>query len=202
MVNKTARKKKRVSKHVLKANQISKKAVDPSNDVEAFPRNDDSEEKLLSKSTMSSKKSKTKDPNDAASYLSAWKHRESGANWKFNKNTQSWFIRHMYEADKVSKSTFGLLLEYVNGLHANSKGRILQVAEQRALRYKRFEKALEKKSEEVVGDSTAEGTLQSENTAESPSGSSDIENARWMQLDEHSKRKEYKRARKILEILK
>ena len=191
-----------MSKHVLKANQISKKVADPSNEVEVISQNNDSEEKNPSKSRIASRKCKMKDPDEAASYISAWKYRESGTIWKFNKNTQSWLIRHMYEADKVSKSTFGLLLEYLNGLNLNLKSRIQQVAEQRALRYKRFEKSLEKKSEEVVVDSTAEDILQPEASVKSPSESSNIENARWMQLDEHSKRKEYKRARKILEILK
>jgi hypothetical protein len=202
MVQKTARKKKRISKHVLKSvQQKSKNAADLSKGVEVITRNLDLGENVASSKKSKTLTRKTKDPNEAASYLSNWKHRESGAIWKFNKNTQSWLIRHMYEAEKVSKSTFELLLDYLNGLNISLKNRILQVAEKRALRYKRFEKSLEEKREEVNVDSKVDN-VQPEPTVSLPSESSDLDNMRWMQLDDHAKRKEYKRARKILEVLK
>ena len=199
------RKKKRVSKHVLKA-QEEREVVTPSKVEVDQPLSPPMQQKEPTMKPKKSKKSKTKDPIEAASYLSAWKHRDAGGAWKFNKNTQSWLIRHMYEADKVHKATFVIMLEYLTGLTGTLKARVVDVAEKRALRYKTFEKEFaEKKAEPSGGESGEEGkgveTAETAIAKEPLEGLGEDDESRWKRLNEHDKRKEYKRARKILETL-
>jgi hypothetical protein len=199
-----SRKKSRISKHVLKSNE--ERGATPDKDS-ALPTPPHEQKKKGATPKKKSKKSKTKDPVETASYLSAWKHREAGGAWKFNKNTQSWLIRHMYETDKVAKATFEVMLEYLAGLPSNQKGRVIEVAEQRAVRYKDFEKTLNEKKDEAV--KVAPETPKEEEKVDgdkSPAKSSELDGGeddetRWKKLDEHEKRKEYKRARKILDSL-
>ena len=136
-----------------------------------------------------------KDPAEAAAYLTSWQehrqHRSNGdgsgveksTNWKFNKNTQSWLIRHMYEADKVSKGNFALLLEYLKSGDGKTVQRCREEATRRALRYQQFQK-----ESDVTKNSASEAAVMEDDE-------------RWNKLDEHGKRKEYKRARKVLDIL-
>mmetsp|Transcript_4861 Transcript_4861/g.8423 ORF Transcript_4861/g.8423 Transcript_4861/m.8423 type:complete len:244 (-) Transcript_4861:99-830(-) len=123
-----------------------------------------------------------KDPKEAAAYVAAWKERDSGDGaWKFNKNTQSWLIRHMYDKDKVTKGTFADLIEYLKGLNKGiTRMRMGEDARRRAMRYKEFEKS---------GDAA--------NTRPD-----DEDHREWAALDDGSKRKEYKRARQIIDMLK
>jgi hypothetical protein len=199
------------------------------------------------------KNSHVKDPEEAATYLNSWKtnkmddgnsnnpnkkknKKKDGATtssnsssslWKFNKNTQSWLIRHMYECEKVSKSTFSLLLEYLEGLEGEiTKGRIRTEATRRALRYKEYcshnsnsitteqhqddeqnngtiitsfvEKVEKKKSNSTV-DSNNQNQ---EKRSEQDQRDIEEEENRWIQLSDNDKRKEYKRARKILDLVK
>jgi len=168
-----------------------------------------------SSSTKKSRGNKhVKDVKEAAGYLSNWKgFREQ---WKFNKNTQSWLIRHMYEPDKVAKSTFAILLEYLQGLQGSgAKDRIVQEANRRALRYKKYEKEEsndndkdesvdmnDADSKEVkFAEDTKEGAAESTKKSAQEIEAATEEEKRWQQLDDHEKRKEYKRARKVLETL-
>ena len=129
---------------------------------------------------------------EAASYLSTWKnHRDA---WKFNKNTQSWLIRHMYESDKVSKTTFAVLLDYLRSSAATTRQRIVTDAKRRALRYKEYEKT----KQESNGD---DDKPTDSNDKEPPAAEQDDETV-WNKLNDHDKRKVYKRTRKILETLK
>ena len=193
--------RRRTSKHILK------------------PKEKDAEEgKLTSTSSKQERNAKNpkavKDPGDVNGYLISWKKQQSGedVSWKFNKNTQSWLIRHMYESDKVPKAAFAVLLDYLNGLKSGeTKRRMLVDATRRALRYKDHEKS----SENTVEDASAEGeiadvkkpwgsvgTAATSKRADMSKGELDVQNedtARWLKLNEHDKRKEYKRARKILE---
>lgn len=188
------KKKKRVSKHVLKSR---KEADEKSSPQESLP--------------LSSKKNSTtstpadaptvKDPSEASNYLKAWETKEG---WKFNKNTQSWLLRHMYEADKVSKNTFNTLLDYLKGLQGkNARKRVLEEATARAQRYRDYEKNKEttdtpanseKKVDEQAIDETSKKT-----SGNSDNGQFGLEY--WKGLDDHDKRKEYKRARRVLETL-
>jgi hypothetical protein len=109
----------------------------------------------------------------------------------------------MYEADKVSKPVFVILMEYLEGM--KHKERVIEDAERRALRYKDFEKTLDEKKDagkekEVEKEAKKEEEPKDADTPKKEDGGEDDE-TRWLRLDEHDKRKEYKRARKILETL-
>mmetsp|Transcript_1833 Transcript_1833/g.2850 ORF Transcript_1833/g.2850 Transcript_1833/m.2850 type:complete len:208 (-) Transcript_1833:333-956(-) len=201
---KNNRKKNRISKHVLKAKEDRDGATTPAG-AEDLPIPTPLQPPKKQVVAKKAKAIKIKDPSEAASYLSAWKHRAAGGAWKFNKNTQSWLIRHMYEVDKVAKPSFVTLMEYLQGL--KGKDRVIEDAERRAVRYKEFEKTLDAKTdggkEKEAKSEEAKGEKTKEDSAETPvkdDGGEDDE-ARWQKLDEHDKRKEYKRARKILETL-
>lgn len=166
--------KKRVSKHILASATNSTK-----------DKGDSSGEKNVKISE--SKNKYTKNPTEVASYLSSWKHREVSA-WKFNKNTQSWIIRHMYDSKLVPKSTFALVTEYMAGIQGDTlRNRTRTDATRMALRYKEWEK-------KKVGDG-------GNDVQETEDSTVDNETAQWRQLDDHEKRKEYKRARQIIEAL-
>lgn len=190
---KNNRKKKRISKHVLKAKGDRGDESAPGDDLPTPLQ------PAKKQATPKKKSAKMKDPSEAAAYLSAWKHRAAGGAWKFNKNTQSWLIRHMYEADKVAKPMFVILMDYLKGM--KSKERVIEDAERRALRYKEFEKTLDaKKDGEKATEEATDAKDVVEETPKKEDGGEDDE-TRWKRLDEHDKRKEYKRARKILETM-
>jgi WKF domain len=175
--------------------------------------------------------SQMKDPGEAASYLKAWKASKTGITtdgatplggpadaWKFNKNTQSWLIRHMYEFDKVPKGTFSILQEYLKGLEGTlTKERIRTEATWRARRYKEHCNA---KQKDGITEESGDGhnpdcggekehvntTPREKSNVRDPAVSSkeeiEEEETRWINLDEREKRKEYKRARILLDLLK
>jgi hypothetical protein len=180
------RKKKRTCKHVLKAGREKLQYESlPSSETSPPPK-----EKL--------KKPKVKDPSEAAYYLSAWKQKDVGGDWKFNKNIQSWLLRHMYQADKVTKGTFTLLSKYMEGLQGSTRTRTVADAKRRALRYKEYEKSRDSQQEsESLGDEVDDKEESKKNFI-----TDEDDETRWKRLDDHEKRKEYKRARKVLEILK
>mmetsp|Transcript_9404 Transcript_9404/g.11601 ORF Transcript_9404/g.11601 Transcript_9404/m.11601 type:complete len:164 (+) Transcript_9404:71-562(+) len=130
--------------------------------------------------------------SEALLYLSAWANRENTPNtWKFKKNIQTWLIHHMYDADKISKSSFEIMLEYLKDLKGGTRSRVSEDATKRALRYKAYEKKAER-------DGEKENVVETE--GDEPIVDSD--ESRWKDMDDHEKRKEYKRARKIIEILR
>ena len=188
---KKAKKKKHVSKHVLQAQEDMRKQK------ETLAARTASTEADSGKKKKKKRKAIVKDPNEVAEYLRLWK--EDRDSWKFNKNTQSWLIRHAYEADKIHKGTFSILLEYLQGLQGDTmKQRILVDAANRALRYREHEK-----EKEPQGSKTEDGEKKSdEHKTESTDEEQKEEADRWNKLNDHDKRKEYKRARKILETLK
>jgi len=224
---------------VLEAETARKKAKVAENQLDGTSNNHGNLSANVSENAPSStrkasrkRKHKTvKDPAEAALYLTRWKadrdakesdnkanNNSNGSGWKFNKNTQSWLIRHMYEADKLSKSTFGLLLEYLHGMPSNSQGkeRILAEAVRRAVRYQDYEKSKkedpedngvkEKMGNEKKAKKTNSHAVPNDSTNEQADDDDEAERIeeadRWSRLDDHGKRKEYKRARKVLEMLK
>lgn len=227
------KKKKRISKHIQKANKdrasLEKaRSTDPALAATSEPVPEPSPVGKTAnnkpKKSPGKANSTIKDVKEAAGYVSNWKsHRQE---WKFNKNTQSWLIRHMYESDKVSKGSFGILLEYLGGLQGTgAKERIMQEATRRALRYKKYSetdnttvvvKAEADEDVDMKDESTKEVQF-AENTkaaAESTEAATkkkkskkvtvapEDEQTLWEALGDHDKRKEYKRARKVLEELK
>lgn len=192
--------KRKISKHI-------KDHINDSRGKVKLQQNDDetavSLEKDILKQSGSKKRKKkgkqVKDPAEAHAYLTAWKACQTSdkCDWKFNKNTQSWLIRHMYEADKVSKASFALLVEYLSGMQGDTmKQRVLEDATRRAIRYKQFEK----NGVEISG--SASPSEKSRDASNTPSDDDQqLDDMLWSRLDDHDKRKEYKRARKVLDVL-
>jgi hypothetical protein len=190
--NKSAKKKRNISKHVLKA-----RSKGAQTDLEK------------GEASTAKKSGHIKAPSDAATYLIDWEARNNGTGaWKFNKNTQSWLIRHMYVIENVAKGTFSILLKYLDGLQgASTRSRIRAEASRRALRYKEYMKdAVEENStmtpEEASKDEPGSNDVSKVDTQTTLSKEDLLEEEkRWGGLDEHDKRKEYKRARQILETV-
>ena len=190
--------KKRISKHVLQAEERKKETQLENKLISAAEGGETSTETPESQ-IESTKNSKVKDPQEAASYLTLWNHdRENNTKtWKFNKNTQSWLLRHMYNAEKVNKATFGLLVEYICQGGEGTRCRVEEDAKQKAIRYKDWEKSQESKDEE--GDDEEKTATPQKNKK---SDQNKTEEEAWAELDDHDKRKEYKRARKVMDALK
>eukprot|EP00581_Thalassiosira_minuscula_P027761 CAMPEP_0183750580 /NCGR_PEP_ID=MMETSP0739-20130205/1190_1 /TAXON_ID=385413 /ORGANISM="Thalassiosira miniscula, Strain CCMP1093" /LENGTH=226 /DNA_ID=CAMNT_0025986655 /DNA_START=42 /DNA_END=722 /DNA_ORIENTATION=+ len=208
--------KKRISKHVLEA-QERKKQTELEDKLLSAAKGDDGDGSAAPSATPESKpltssssSSKTKDPSEASSYLTLWNYdRTNGTKqWKFNKNNQSWLFRHMYDFDKVSKATFALLVDYICQGGPGARSRVEEDAKRRARRYKEWEKKKEQQPSEKdeKGDGGA-AAADNEKADEEKDGkksnrqSSDNDDV-WKELDDHDKRKEYKRARKVLDALK
>ena len=219
---KSAKRKNQISKHVLKSRQDDAK-LEASDLIEG-------RSKSLVKRSNSTTKSNTKYPEDVALYLTRWKASKSedpsiraSSSWKFNKNTQSWLIRHMYEIDKVPKSTFLLLLDYLKGLEGKfTINRITTDASRRCRRYKEYckhnvttsttdTKEETGKSENRtdfsisnpdLGDGQNDDSTINRNKLSDRNAEIELEELLWRNLDDHQKRKQYKRARKILDMLK
>lgn len=181
---KATRRKKRTCKHVLKAKEERE-----------LQQKDASNKQETPNKPRRKKSQHAKDPNEAAAYLSAWKHRDAGGAWKFNKNTQSWLLRHQYQPEKVSKGTFGILLEYMEGLQGNTHARMIADATRRVLRYKEYSKSNPEEKE------TEESNDKTEKEPKDALEDEDDE-TRWKRMDDHEKRKDYKRARRVLDALK
>ena len=249
--------KKRISKHVLQAEErrkiadvenklvhgveTTKKNASAAATTTANANDDSSSPKTLNDSTDPSLPStsstpplgkKTKNPQEVSTYLSLWKYDQTNKNnsssntnkqWKFNKNTQSWLLRHMYNPIKVPKHTFALLVEYLlHGRESNEgvTNRVLEDAKFRARRYKEFEKQQEQQEEQsrekelMVAKVEAEEHVNNNNKEEEKEGSRSSASTSskkavevaldltWKEMDEHEKRKEYKRARKVLDAFK
>lgn len=203
------RRKKRISKHVQDAEDRRKAKAEGGEGEKAG----EGQAQQQQNGTSSAKKKKrsanrhVKDPAEAASYLSSWKHRDAGSGWRFNKNTQSWLLRHMYETEKVPKPTFTLLVDYLVGCQGITRRRLREDAARRALRYKEYEKK-SKSNDPNEKNATGGGDGDDVATKEAaPAQKKDTEDdgndeAQWKALDDHDKRKEYKRARKILDTIK
>lgn len=255
--------KKRISKHVLQAEErrkiadvenklvdgveTTKKNASAAATAAANANDDSSSPKTLNASTDPSLPStssapplvkKTKNPQEVSTYLSLWKYDQTNKNnsssnmnkqWKFNKNTQSWLLRHMYNPIKVPKHTFALLVEYLlHGRESNEgvTNRVLEDAKFRARRYKEFEKQQQQQEEQsrekeimaekvgaeecgvqddIINNNNKEEGKEINRSSSSTPSKKAVEVAldlTWKEMDEHEKRKEYKRARKVLDAFK
>ncbi|KAL7463136.1 hypothetical protein ACHAXS_003515, partial [Conticribra weissflogii] len=237
--------KKRISKHVLQAEERRKlteaegkllSAADtgsssalpsshastttPVDDEIASSSKDGNLKEKPSKKNKTAVESKTKDPEEAASYLTLWNYDRNNNNgknngntgnhtWKFNKNTQSWLLRHMYDSEKVSKATFGILVDYICQGGEGTCCRVEEDAKMRARRYKEWEKRVEERNDTVehdgqtTGDSNQGGDKREDDANDKKLAEEKMEDvSAWNQLSDHDKRKVYKRARKVLDALK
>ncbi|GMI22304.1 hypothetical protein TeGR_g10950 [Tetraparma gracilis] len=216
----TTPKKKRVSKHVLvaAARQAEKSAdgsgggggdsdgggsdggedgqqvVEPASDAaaKALKRK---EEKKNNKKPKKKANAHTKPPAEAGNYLVLWKLDKANpgtAGWKFNKNTQSWLLRHMYNDKLVVKATFAALCEYMVGLTGKSREDKRAEAKELCAQYKAWAASDEGKAAEAAA-ADAEG-----------GGAEDAQftGANFAELGPKTKRKVYKRARLCYDVLK
>eukprot|EP00978_Attheya_sp_CCMP212_P024048 scaffold74948_cov49-Attheya_sp.AAC.4 len=211
-------KKKRISKHVLEAQERETQERTAATGGDAAAAAAAVTPAVAKKPLKKKKKHSVKNPMEAASYLSLWKLQQTtpkdGASvvWKFNKNTQSWLFRHMYESDKVSKTTFGTLMDYLVSVKSVPlRQRLNENAMRRAQRYKNWEKeqAATTESSSTQGESKETDTKKSSlpSSTNTPPGGDDNdelmeEQEAWTKLDAHDKRNEYKRTRKVLDTLK
>merc|ERR1712127_474921 len=99
----------------------------------------------------------------------------------------------------VSKTTSSLLVEYICLGGEGLRSRVEEDAKRRARRYKEWEKVQQQKPQEEQGDE--KDKAEQEDAPEEKKKQSS-EDASWNGLDDHDKRKEYKRARKLLDSLK
>jgi hypothetical protein len=190
------KKRKRVSKHVANAQAA---AADTDADTTTTA--------TASKApkTKTSASARHKDPSEGYHYLNAWSLQQP--DWHFNKNMQSWLLRHMYEADKVNKTSFTILVDYLQKLRgATARKRVLEEATARAQRYRAYEattQASETKKEDAGGEKDAPPKDPAA-TTKTTTPTDEEENyglERWKALADHDKRKEYKRAFRVLEAL-
>jgi len=218
---KSIKKKNIVSKHILKSREDG---TTTTSDV-------DDKTSTLSKKRKSKANSHTKHPDEAALYLTQWKASKSAdssirasSSWKFNKNTQSWLIRHMYEVEEVPKSAFLLLLEYLDGLEGKFIIDRMRIdASRRCRRHKEYCKSNTLLStaeiqEEMTGETENRNDINendhdlgkeknskstiTRNTSSDNKAELEYEEALWRKMDDHEKRKQYKRARKIFDLMK
>jgi hypothetical protein len=194
--------KKRISKHVLEAEERKKQTQLEDKLISAAEGGGDiSTETIPAPQPESAKgNSKVKHPEEAALYLTLWnqdRNNKTGA-WKFNKNTQSWLLRHMYNSDKVNKTTFGLLVEYICQGGDGTRCRVEEDAKSKALRYKEWEKREQDKGGNGDENDKKESSQQDKKAGKLSDQNEEV----WAQLNEHDKRKEYKRARKVMDALK
>jgi WKF domain len=216
-------KKRRISKHMVNARL--KSTQDGTEPTPALVANAESLT-VVKKQKISSKLKHVKDPTDVAGYLTAWKSCtdekqndstppfSSKSSWKFNKNMQSWLIRHLYDGSKVSKAVFTDALLYFGKANDAVQLRLRQDATLRAFRYQKY---ISSTKESYVSNSQSIGTIvdgpekDSKNNDASSSRGSNINeeksktvstgDAQWLELNDHDRRKEYKRARKVLDTL-
>lgn len=110
----------------------------------------------------------------------------------------------MYSVPLVNKEMFSLIVPYLGGLEGECKKRVLLEANKRALRFKSYEKMinyLKEKDENEKYQLEVHGrTIGNENTLFKPLEliNTKDSNPVWEKLSHHNKRKEYKRARKVI----
>ena len=217
--NKSQHRKKRISKHVLQAEERKKqKEVEnqllsaaekgkPTSSADIpttdHQQSDKDKDTSATKSPSSSpKSSNTKDPEMASSYLTLWQYDKTNntKQWKFNKNIQTFLLRNMYDFDKVNKTTFALLVDYICQGGDGLISRVEEDAKTKARRYKNWEKKQNAKNDNEEGEEPKEkddDTNDDDKKEEQSPSDQD-----WNALVDHDKRKEYKRARKVLDTVK
>jgi WKF domain len=206
---KKTRRRNRVSKHMQAARQLKADPLGANVPSSSNNASDTKKRPVEQIRNSEAKRSKhIKDPQEAAEYLLQWKRSRSiegnPTTWKFKKNIQSWLLRHMYDSTKVSKHCFAVLLEYLqpesSSAPAALKDKVIFQATKRVVRYRQWEQRKESTQSEATPDSTQNqaGGLEENPTAQEQE-ENEHDEQRWRSLDDHDKRKEYKRARKVLE---
>jgi len=201
-----ARKKKRVAKHILVAHERKRLEEEGRCGPETAVVSPTGTTPIKKKKKRR-KKQHIKDPKEAQSYLSAWKYRDAApGTWKFNKNTQSWLFRHMYDSEKTPKASFAILMDYLQGLKGSSREWANEDAVKRVVRYKEWEKKGAKTDDGASDAEQVSSTPEEKEKVDDDNDDDDNDDVnadnKFKSLSDHDKRKEYKRARKVVETLK
>ena len=214
------KKKKNVAKHVLAAQSRRVDATSATatgetttDSLAASSSSSTSSASVSSSSSSSKNKNKhTKPPSEASNYLILWSL--SRSDWRFNKNTQSWLLRHMYNDVLVSKSAFKLLLEYVKTIKGKGKDNVLKEAVLHAKKYKEWEKKTDGTADaDDEAKSKKKRTTKKGQNEEGEEGGGDkddeeeddevhFDGNNWEAISPKRKRKVYKRARGVHDALK
>jgi hypothetical protein len=85
-----------------------------------------------------SRNDEIKDPAEASSHLTLEKYDRANLTkqWSFNNNTMPWLLRNMYDPDKVEKTTFAALVDFVVAGGEGTRRHVVADAKRRARRYK------------------------------------------------------------------
>eukprot|EP00117_Sycon_ciliatum_P036657 scpid81864/ scgid27561/ Uncharacterized protein C7orf50 homolog len=86
----------------------------------------------------------------AVEYLRQWQ--EDKKNWSFRKVRQVWLLQHMYDKNKVSKSNFKILVDYLSGLKGASRHVTLEQS-------RKIIEGEEDESDEAVDDDETKGDM-------------------------------------------
>lgn len=133
------------------------------------------------------------EPAEAWAHLLDWEEQHDTDAWQFNEAADVWLIKNMYDAEAVPKDVFAFLVEgYLQVKPEDEKQAIRNCATRCVSRYKKFEKQVK---DGTWQEPPASGTTDTDDD-------DDDEDAVWNRIDEHEKRKRYKRARKTLDVVK
>ena len=159
-------KKRKISKHIVASASERKERTSDERTERPAAEDRAADDKNSDQQSKKVKKRREKDPVDALAYLQEWK--DESSTWKFN--------RHMYNDKLVSKSTFGMLLQYLVKAEHKVHERLRTEAIRRALRYQKY--------------------------TTNPTATVGNDDDEYKILNDHDKRKEYKRARKVLDTIR
>ena len=62
-------------------------------------------------------------------YIDAWEEREEGSGWKFNKGSQNWIVKNIFDRKAIPKSVFEKAVGYVSSIQGSQRLRCLQQAQ-------------------------------------------------------------------------
>jgi len=105
----------------------------------------------------------------------------------------------MYDAEMIPKASFAILMDYLTGLHGKETiDRINEDTVKRILRYKEWEKKGERGDHKDEND---KGETE-DKTPDEDDDDEENDDKRFRNMSAHEKRKEYKRARKVHDVVK
>jgi WKF domain len=225
-------KKRQISKHIINSKLKSKNSETDTalNAVVATPLLNSSNEIASSDQSQTKaakRRQQVKDLLDVAGYLTAWKtHQQKHSDgvgkslsksiWKFNKNTQSWLMRHLYNSTKVTKTIFNDALPYFVSANDEVQQRLRHDATIRALRYQQYSSTSPTSASpqnpintdsndshsQISSKLTSSESASNRNAHDANNSNISLpDDAQWILLNDHDKRKEYKRARKVLDTI-
>ncbi|KAL3899082.1 MAG: hypothetical protein SGCHY_002303 [Lobulomycetales sp.] len=82
----------------------------------------------------------------AEEFLSQWS--TDKANWKFQKNKQTWILKNLFSEQRISKDTFKIALKYLKDVAGNGRSTTLSEAERIKKVWKEHQQKLENDGEE------------------------------------------------------